>query len=100
MKGDARVALDRLVAAFETHFAAVLARRDGNDPTVENAYIRLADAFEAYDEALMDSHDETTPFVLYEDEDDFYDEDDEDDLDDEDDIASLIDLDEPNEVTS
>lgn len=76
MNGDARVALDRLVAAFETHHAAVVARRGDRDPSVEAAYLKLADAFEAYDDVLMDVHNETTPFVVYDEDEEFFDDDD------------------------
>ncbi len=44
-----------------------------------SAYQVLADAFESYDEALYDSFDEVTPFVLYDDAEDALAEDDEDD---------------------
>jgi hypothetical protein len=50
---------------------------------VNSAYQTLADAFETYDDALYDTYDEVTPFVLVEDndEDEDDDEDDEDELD-------------------
>jgi hypothetical protein len=73
-----RDALDRLVAALEAHFEAVTRRTGEADPAVTAAYQTLADAFETYDDALYDTYDEVTPFVLVEDSD----EDDEDDLDD------------------
>ena len=44
-----------------------------------SAYQVLADAFESYDEALYDSYDEVTPFVLYDDAEDALAEDDDDD---------------------
>lgn len=85
MSGDARLALQRLVAALEMHFEAVIARRSDSDPSVESAYGKLADAFEVYDNALLDEHDETTPLVLF----------DEDDLDDDelDELDGLLDQD-------
>jgi len=76
-----RDALDRFVAALEAHFEAASRRTGEADPAVSSAYQTLADAFETYDDALYDSFDEVTPFVLVED----GDEDDEDDDDDEDD---------------
>ena len=79
MATDPRAALDRLVAALEAHLTAAQRRQGEQDPAVEAAYAALSDAFEAYDEALYDAHDEVTPFVLYEDED----VDDDDDLDEE-----------------
>ncbi len=72
MTTDPRAALDRLVHALEGHLAAAAARRGSSDPLVARAYDTLADAFETYDEALYTAYEETTPF-------DLYDEDDEDD---------------------
>jgi hypothetical protein len=84
-----RDALDRLVAALEAHFEAVTRRTGEADPAVNAAYQTLADAFETYDDALYDSYDEVTPFVLVDDadedeEDDEEDDEDEDDLDEDD----------------
>jgi hypothetical protein len=89
MTSEPRAALDRLVAALEAHLAAASRRTGEADPAVVSAYQVLADAFEAYDEALYDAFDEVTPFVLYDDAAD--EEDDEDDLD-EDDLADEEDL--------
>ena len=74
-----RDALDRHVAALEAHLDAVTRRTGEADPAVTAAYQTLADAFETYDDALYDTYDEVTPFVLVEDgdEDDDEDEDDE-----------------------
>jgi hypothetical protein len=77
-----RDALDRLVAALEAHFEAVTRRTGEADPAVNAAYQTLADAFETYDDALYDTYDEVTPFVLVDEADD---EDDDDDLEDDDD---------------
>ncbi|WP_337060770.1 primosomal protein [Kineococcus sp. G2] len=90
MTPDPRAALARLVESLENHLAAAANRRGEADPAVADAYQRLADAFEVYEEAIYDAYDEVTPFVLYDDvederedsEDD--DEDDDEDLDDED----------------
>lgn len=91
MTTDPRAALDRLVAALEAHLAAAAGRRGDNDPAVARAYDTLADAFDTYDEALFEAYQETTPFELYdEDEDDL--DDDEDDLE-EDDLTADDDLD-------
>lgn len=79
MTTDPRAALDRLVDALQVHLAASAARRGSSDPAVVAAYDTLADAFETYDEALFDAFGETTPFELYDEDDD--DEDDEDDAD-------------------
>jgi hypothetical protein len=89
MTTEPRAALDRLIAALEAHLSAAGRRAGEADPAVVSAYQTLADAFEAYDEALYDAYDEVTPFVLYDDAEDALSEDDEDDdledLDDEDD---------------
>ncbi len=86
MTVDPRAALDRLVAALEAHYAAVLARTGDDDPAVDDAYDVLADAFEVYDDALGTVHGEATPFYLAEEDDDDEDDDlDEDDLDDDED---------------
>lgn len=83
MSIDPRVALQSLVAAFEEHLAAAAARRGDDDPAVESAHLAIADAFEAYEDALYDTYNEVTPLVIYDDDDS--DDDDEDDSDDEDD---------------
>ena len=87
MTVDPRAALDRLVAALEAHYAAVVGKNGEDDPAVDDAYDVLADAFEVYDDALGTVHGEATPFYLGEDEDDdeHDDEDDEDDDDEDDD---------------
>jgi hypothetical protein len=86
MTSEPRAALDRLIAALEAHLAAASRRQGEADPAVVSAYQTLAEAFEAYDEALYDSFDEVTPFVLYDDAEDAADEDDEDDDLEEDDL--------------
>lgn len=77
MTVDPRAALDRLIAALEAHYNAVVARKGEDDPAVDDAYDVLADAFEVYDDALGTVHGEATPFYLAEEEDE-EDEDDED----------------------
>jgi hypothetical protein len=67
---DPRAALDRFIAALEAHYSAVSARRGEDDPAVDDAYDVLADAFEAYDEALGTVHGEATPFYLADDDED------------------------------
>jgi len=85
MTTDPRAALDRLVAALESHLVASQQRRGDADPAVVQAYDTLADAFDTYDEALFDAYGETTPFELPDDEDDTSDDlDDEDDFDEDD----------------
>ncbi|HNQ06741.1 MAG TPA: hypothetical protein PKH97_06090 [Tetrasphaera sp.] len=90
---DPRAALVALTAAFERHLEACAQRRGEDDPAVVAAYDDLADAFEEYDESLLEAFGEMTPLELYAGEDDDSDEDeeldeepdDEDDLDDDDD---------------
>ncbi len=98
MTTDPRAALDRLVSALEAHLAAASQRRGTDDPAVIRAYDILADAFETYDQSLYEAYEETTPFELYdEDEDDEDDEDDEADDDEPDD--DVVDIDEDDLVT-
>lgn len=80
MTADPRAALQTLTSAFERHLEACSGRRGENDPAVVAAYQALADAFEDYDDALMDAYNEVTPLEVYAEED--FDEDDEDDVDD------------------
>jgi len=75
---DPRPALNQLIAAFERHLEASAQRRGEDDPTVVAAYEDLADAFEAYDDALHDATGEMTPLVVV-DEQFMVDDDDEDD---------------------
>lgn len=75
---DPRPALNQLIAAFERHLEASAQRRGEDDPTVVAAYEDLADAFEAYDDALHDATGEMTPLVVV-DEQFMVDEDEEDD---------------------
>ena len=84
MTTDPRAALDRLVAALESHLVASQQRRGDADPAVVQAYDTLADAFDTYDEALFEAYGETTPFELPDDEDTSDDVDDEDDFDEDD----------------
>ena len=93
MTTDPRAALDRLVEALEAHLAASAARRGPSDAGVARAYDILADAFETYDEALYAAYEETTPFDLYdEDEDEEPDDEEDDDL--HEDLGDVEDVDE------
>ena len=83
MTADPRGALASLLSAFERHLEASASKSGEDDPTVVAAYDDLADAFEAYDDALLQAYGEMTPLQVYDDGDD--DElDDHDDHDDED----------------
>ncbi|MFV0460130.1 MAG: DNA primase [Actinomycetales bacterium] len=85
MTTDPRAALDRLIAALESHLTASQQRRGDSDPAVARAYDTLADAFDTYDEALFAAYGETTPFDLYDEDDEGGDEEDEDEEDEDDD---------------
>ncbi|MDI3330853.1 MAG: hypothetical protein QJR09_08985 [Micrococcus sp.] len=84
MSIDPRVALEALVSAFQEHLAAATGKRDDDDPAVEAAFFGVADAFEAYEDALYAATGEFTPLDVYDDEDE-----DEDALDDEDDLEPI-----------
>ncbi|WP_026818471.1 hypothetical protein [Arthrobacter castelli] len=86
MSIDPRVALQSLTSALEEHLAAATSRRSDADPAVESAYIAIADAFEAYEEALYDAYSEVTPLVIYDDDDDDDEDGPDDDLGEEDDL--------------
>lgn len=75
MSIDPRVALQSLTSALEEHLATATSRRGDADPSVESAYLAIADAFEAYEEALYDAYNEVTPLVIYDDDDDDEDDD-------------------------
>lgn len=79
MSADPRTALAAFVSALERHLEAASSRRGENDPAVVAAYQDVAEAFDRYEDALMDAYEEVTPLEIYSDEDD------DDDLDDEDD---------------
>ena len=70
MTADPRAALAGLVSAFERHLEASASKRGEDDPTVVAAYDDLADAFESYDDALLQAYGEMTPLQVYEDGDD------------------------------
>lgn len=81
MSADPRQALATFVTALERHLEASASRRGEDDPVVIAAYDDLADAFEAYDDALLEAYGEMTPLDIYTGLDD--EDEDEDDLDDE-----------------
>ena len=78
MTADPRAALANLTASLERHLEASMSRRGENDPTVVAAYQDVADAFDLYDDTLLEAYGEVTPLVIYSGDD----EDDEDELDD------------------
>lgn len=73
--------------ALEAHLTAVVNRTGEHDSAVDEAYVEIANAFEAYEDALFEAYNEVTPLSVYgdEDEDDL-----EEILDDEDDIDDDI----------
>ena len=79
MNADPRAALANLTAAFERHLEASASRRGENDPTVVAAYQAVADAFDLYDDTLLEAYGEVTPLEIYRGDDDDDDEDDDDD---------------------
>jgi len=73
MTVDPRAALASLAASLERHLEASASRGGENDPTVVAAYQAVADAFDEYDDALLEAYGEVTPLEIYsggEDEDD------------------------------
>lgn len=67
MTADPRAALSKLIATFERHLEASAGRNGEDDPRVVAAYEDLADAFEAYDDALNDAYGEMTPLIVVDD---------------------------------
>lgn len=100
MTADPRAALSALVAALETHLETAAVSRGDDDPAVVEAYERVAEAFTAYDDALMEAFGEVTPLEVYDDDlatDDSDDDDDDDESDDDDDDDDESDDDEDSD---
>lgn len=97
MSTEPRLALQALVSALEEHLAALSNRRSDQDPAVDSAYVAIADAFDAYEEALYDNFDEVTPLTVFADDEDG-DDDDYDDLEVEDDDSSPLDEDDYDDL--
>lgn len=87
MSADPRAALAALTSALERHLEACASKHGDDDPAVITAADALADAFDAYDDALLDAYGEVTPLEVYDGDgiDDFGDAEDDEDEDDEDD---------------
>ena len=77
MTADPRAALAILTSSLERHLEASAARRGENDPAVVAAYQDVAEAFDAYDDALLEAYGEVTPLEIYGGDEDDEDEDDE-----------------------
>lgn len=84
MNADPRAALATLTASLERHLEASASRRGENDPTVVAAYQAVAEAFDLYDDALLEAYGEVTPLEIYsgDEEDDDEDDEEDDDVDD------------------
>jgi hypothetical protein len=80
MPTDPAAALERLVDALRDHLRASVEVRDPDDDAVLDAAADVADAFDAYDEALFDATGVDTPLDLIDEDDDEDDESDDDDL--------------------
>ena len=65
MTVDPRAALAALTASLERHLEASASRRGENDPTVVAAYQAVAEAFDLYDDALLEAYGEVTPLEIY-----------------------------------
>ena len=65
MNADPRAALAILTASLERHLEASASRRGENEPTVVAAYQAVADAFDLYDDALLEAYGEVTPLEIY-----------------------------------
>ena len=74
MSTDPRTELTRLLDALETHLDAVTHRTREHDPVIDEAYVEIANAFEAYENALFEKHNEVTPLAVYGDDDENFDE--------------------------
>lgn len=83
MATDPSAALDELIAAFRAHLDAATTEQDPDADAVLDAAASLADAFDAYDEALYEETGVDTPFYLDDDDEDDESDDDEDDESDE-----------------
>ncbi|MDO5634195.1 MAG: hypothetical protein Q4G34_04935 [Micrococcus sp.] len=75
MSTDPRVALEALQAALNEHLVAAQNSRGEDDPVVESAFFGIADAFEAYEDALYAATGEVTPLDVFDDEDEDLDDD-------------------------
>ena len=74
MSTDPRTELTRLLDALETHLDAVARRTREHDPVIDEAYVEIGNAFEAYENALFEVHNEVTPLSVYGDDDENFDE--------------------------
>lgn len=80
MSIDPRIALEGFVSALNEHLAAAQGKRSDDDPALENAYYNVADAFDAYEDALYAATGEYTPLDVLDEDDENDDDEDQDEL--------------------
>ena len=69
MNNNPHTELDRLITALKNHLTAVTNRNGEHDPAIDEAYVEIANAFEAYEDSLFEAYNEVTPLSVYGDED-------------------------------
>ena len=74
MNNNPHTELDRLITALKNHLTAVTNRNGEHDPAIDEAYVEIANAFETYENALFEEHNEVTPLAVYGDDDENFDE--------------------------
>ena len=74
MNNNPHTELDRLITALKNHLTAVTNRNGEHDPAIDEAYVEIANAFETYENALFEKHNEVTPLAVYGDDDENFDE--------------------------
>lgn len=70
MNNNPHTELDRLITALKNHLTAVTNRNGEHNPAIDEAYVEIANAFETYENALFEEHNEVTPLAVYGDDDD------------------------------
>ena len=58
MNNNPHTELDRLITALKNHLTAVTNRNGEHDPAIDEAYVEIANAFETYENALFEEHNE------------------------------------------
>lgn len=91
MATDPRAALERLIAAFETHLEAARVSQDPDSESVLRASSTLTDAFDTYDDALFTAYGVDTPFDVYDEDEDEDVEDEDEEFEDDFDLEDVID---------
>ena len=69
MNNNPHTELDRLITALKNHLTAVTNRNGEHDPAIDEDYVEIANAFETYENALFEEHNEVTPLAVYGDDD-------------------------------